>query len=105
MNNTQRKAVVQEFEDYLSSKDLLFDKEIVFSKIMDTKRRFRADYSIMLDTIVEINGGQWTGGRHNRGGKGYENDLTKLNLAQKHGFKIYQFTYEMLLRQEYKNYF
>jgi hypothetical protein len=54
--------------------------------------------------MVEINGGQWIRGRHNRGGEGYEEDLTKLNLAQSFGFKVYQFTYEMLERQEYKNY-
>ncbi len=36
--------------------------------------------------------------------KGYENDLTKLNIAQHNGFKVYQFTYEMLMRREYTNF-
>ncbi len=51
------------------------------------------------------------GGRHTRAGKvkgkeytQYENDLNKINLAQFHGFRIYQFTYEMLARLEYKEY-
>ena len=68
---------------------------------MPTNRRFRADYYLPnLKTIIEVNGGQYINGRHNRGGVGYENDLTKLNLAQRHGFKIYQFTYEMIKRGE-----
>lgn len=76
-------------------------KEAVFKDIMPTNRRFRADYYLPnLKTIIEVNGGQYINGRHNRGGVGYENDLTKLNLAQRHGFKIYQFTYEMIKRGE-----
>lgn len=79
--------------------------EVVFNKIMDTNRRFRADYFVPSEKIIiEVNGGQYVNGRHNRGGKGYENDLTKMNLAQKHGFKYYQFTYQMLTRAEYKQY-
>ena len=102
MNKLQRQLVIKEFEQYLN----IFETEIVFNTIMPTKRRFRADYYINHSkTIIEINGGQYINGRHNRGGKGYENDLTKLNLAQRHGFTIYQFTYEMLLKQEYKKYF
>lgn len=102
MNKLQRQLIIKEFEQYIGD----FETEIVFNKIMPTKRRFRADYFLRgLKIIIEINGGQYINGRHNRGGKGYENDLTKLNLAQKNGFTIYQFTYEMLSRQEYKNYF
>ena len=38
---------------------------------------------------------------HNRGGKGYENDLQKINLAQRNGYTVFQYTYEMLQRREY----
>ena len=101
MNKLQRQLVIKEFENYLNT----FEKEVVFNKIMPTKRRFRADYLLRAKRIIiEINGGQYINGRHNRGGKGYENDLTKLNLAQKNGFIVYQFTYEMLMSQEYKKY-
>lgn len=101
MNKLQRQLVLKEFEQYLET----FKTEVTFNKIMPTKRRFRADYYLPAHrTIIEINGGQWNNGRHNRGGKGYENDLTKLNLAQSHGFTVYQFTYEMLLRKEYLKY-
>jgi len=108
MNALKRTALIQEFESFLKKEHWGVRKEVVFNTIMETKRRFRADYLIhhtfLKDTIIEINGGQWNGGRHNRGGKGYENDLTKLNLAQKNGFRVLQFTYEMLERQEYKEY-
>lgn len=77
-------------------------KEVVFSLFMPTKRKFRADFLCPnLKLIVEVNGGQFCQGRHNRGGFGYETDLTKLNLAQSNGYKIIQFTYQMLQRGEH----
>jgi len=98
------KALLFELENYLKRFDEV-QKEKTFNKIMPTKRLFRCDYILPnLKIIVEVNGGQWTNGRHNRGGKGYENDLMKLNIAQKNGYKVYQFTYEMLMRMEYRDF-
>ena len=98
------KALLFELENYLKRFDEV-QKEKTFNKIMPTKRLFRCDYLLPnLKIIVEVNGGQWTNGRHNRGGKGYENDLMKLNIAQKNGYKVYQFTYEMLMRMEYRDF-
>jgi len=110
MNALKRTFLIKELEKWLSDQKIIFEKEIPFKSIMETSRRFRADYFIDESFhgrpafIIEINGGQWTSGRHNRGGKGYENDLCKLNLAQSEGIRIFQFTYEMLERQEYKDY-
>ena len=85
------------FETMLKNANIEFQKEVVFSKIMPTKRKFRADYYLPeLKTIVEINGGQFVNGRHNRGGKGYENDLIKSNMASLNGFFYLQYTYQML---------
>jgi hypothetical protein len=53
--------------------------------------------------MVEINGGVFVNGRHTRGGGGYETDLIKLNLAQMNGFKVFQFTYQMLEKGELNN--
>lgn len=103
MNTVQRTALLQEFESWAIQHFGRIAKEVTFNKIMPTNRKFRADYLLGDKVIVEINGGQYINGRHNRGGKGYENDLTKLNIAQFNGFKIYQFTYEMLAKQEYQN--
>lgn len=69
---------------------------------MNTEREFRADFLCPNAKIaIEINGGQHINGRHNRGGKGYETDLTKLNIAAANGYKVFQFTYEMLERNEH----
>lgn len=103
MNKIKKIAVINEFENYINFKYNVV-KEIEYRCFMETNRRFRCDYLLNEEIIVEINGGQWIYGRHNRGGKGYENDLTKMNIAQSNGFKYYQFTYEMLLRMEYNHY-
>ena len=103
-------ALYQELNKYLLSIDpetmsKLNGKEIIYNRIMNTKRLFRADFFLpRIKVLVEVNGGQFTNGRHTRGGVGYETDLTKLNIAQKNGFKVYQFTYEMLARLEYRFY-
>ena len=104
MTAAQRKKLLQEFEQHLRNCGYEFEKEVMFNTIMDTKRRFRADYFIPPYWIVEINGGQWVNGRHNRGGAGYENDLRKINIAQSNGIYVFQFTYEMLAKQEYKDF-
>lgn len=103
MRPIERIGVIAEFEQYLRGRHEL-EKEVLFKRIMPTDRRFRADYLIDGNIIVEVNGGQFIGGggRHTRGGPGYERDLFKINLAQANGFRVYQFTYEMLLRREYK---
>jgi hypothetical protein len=111
MDKITRIALIKEFEKYLSDNyPNMWEKEVMFNKLIDTKRRFRADYVItshhlISDIVIEINGGQWVNGRHNRGGQGYQNDLTKFNLAQLNGIKVFQFTYEMLLSKEYEYYF
>jgi len=108
MNPVQRKAIIQEFETYLKSKGYEIQKEVLISKVFASTRKFRFDY-VLTDkfsdlTIIEINGGQWVNGRHNRGGVGYENDLTKLNLCALNHISVFQFTYEMLAGLEYKQY-
>lgn len=98
MNKTQRLLLLKEFEQSMKNELGLFATEFKFSK----QRKFKFDYALVESKIaIEINGGQWIAGRHNRGGKGYESDLTKLNLAQLLGWTVLQYTYEQLLRKEY----
>lgn len=101
----RRKILVNELKKVLLSVDPKAMAEVPFSFIMPTKRRFRADFYLpSKKIIIEVNGGQFSGasgGRHNAGGKGYETDLFKINLAQFYGFKVFQFTYEMIERKEY----
>ena len=102
MNKASRMVLQKILLRYLDKK---YKEVIPEKKIRDfgVPRDFRFDFYIAdINVAIEINGGQMVGGRHNRGGPGYEKDLMKLNLTQHAGIKIYQFTYEMLNREEYK---
>ena len=106
MNQLLRIGLSHELKQFLKSVDPETRQEEPFAKIMPTKRKFRADFYLPgKKIIIEVNGGQYIGGRHNRGGKGYETDLDKINLATSNGFKVFQFTYEMLKRNEYRKLF
>ena len=55
-------------------------------------RRWRFDFAIPDKLIgIEIEGGTWTGGRHNRGA-GYAKDCEKYNQAAKMGWRIFRYT-------------
>lgn len=100
--NIERRILYAELEKRLKDIDRYTMLEVPFSHFLPTKRKFRADFLCpSLKMIIEVNGGQFSGGRHTRGGKGYETDLEKLNLAQINGYKVIQFTYQMLKRGEH----
>lgn len=55
-------------------------------------RGWRLDFAWpSIKLAVEIHGGQWTRGRHQRG-KGFAADLEKMNAAQLAGWTVLQFT-------------
>lgn len=55
-------------------------------------RKWRFDYAIPgLRVAVEIDGGVWTYGRHNRA-SGYINDMAKFNEAAAMGWTVLKFT-------------
>lgn len=55
-------------------------------------KRYRADFAhIPSKTIVEIQGGVFSGGRHVRA-SGYERDCRKFNLATIGGWKVFLLT-------------
>ena len=99
----RHRALIADLKTVLFQPDGQTTAEVPFSHIMPTKRKFRADFYLPnRKIIIEVNGGQFQSGRHNRGGVGYENDLFKINLAQKYGFKVYQFTYEMIEKNSHR---
>ena len=99
-NSATNKALLTELEQWITAQGHEWQKEQTFSQFMPTKRRFRADYVIDNRIILEVNGGHWTFGRHNRG-TGYENDLIKSNLAQVNGYYYLQYTYAQLKQKLY----
>lgn len=56
------------------------------------ERRYRCDFYLPdYNTIIEIEGGQYIGGRHTRG-KGFQNDIEKYNKITLAGFKVLRLT-------------
>ena len=68
------------------------EREYRFSPL----RKWRFDFAWPTQQIaVEIEGGTWANGRHNRG-QGYSDDLEKYNHAVKEGWRILRYTTEMV---------
>lgn len=58
----------------------------------DDSRRWRFDFAWPSAKLaVEVNGGEWNQGRHNRAG-GMRGDYEKLNAATIQGWRVLQFT-------------
>ena len=112
MEDLRHKALKQELVDYLNEQGWDVTPERPFREFIGTDRKFRADFYASRhhysripsreQMIIEINGGQWVNGRHNRGGKNYERDLTKSNIANRSGIPYFQYTYEMLANKDYE---
>lgn len=97
------KMQIRLFEQFLKIVGVRFRKEVMMNEIIKTRRKFRFDYYLPdLNTAVEINGGEWIGGRHNSG-TGYQTDLVKSNLANLNGVKYLQYTYSQLQEKLYEN--
>lgn len=62
------------------------------------RRKWRFDFACPTHRLaVEVEGGQWTGGRHTRGG-GFQADCEKYNAATLAGWRVFRFTGPMLKR-------
>ncbi len=62
-----------------------------------TQRRWRFDFAYVNKKIaVEVEGGTWAKGRHNRGG-GFEADCEKYNEAALDGWRVIRVTPKMVI--------
>ena len=87
----------QAFEQYLINNNIEYQKEYKFIP----NRRFRADFYLeKYRLLIEIEGGMWSNGRHNRG-SGYRADCDKYNLATLHGYKLIRFCTEHIKNNDY----
>lgn len=60
------------------------------------ERNWRADYCHEPSrTLIELEGGTWSGGAHTRG-KGYAEDAEKYNAALVAGYRVFRLTGEMI---------
>lgn len=81
-----------EFADHCGIYGIVPAREYPFMQGRD----FRFDFCFPDDLIaVEIEGGSYTNGRHNRP-KGFASDCEKYNLAALMGYRIFRFTPEMV---------
>ena len=60
-------------------------------------RKYRADFHILPNLLIEVEGGTWSGGRHTRP-SGYTDDCAKYNLATLLGFAVLRYTTQMVER-------
>lgn len=59
-------------------------------------RKWRADFAhIETRILIEIDGGTWIYGRHNRPA-GYAEDCAKLNGAAEYGYRVFRLTPDMI---------
>lgn len=86
-------------EEYLAMHLLVhgidFDREVVFAP----PRKFRFDFVLKTPKrlAIEVDGGNWNGGRHGHG-LGVERDYEKLNLAVSMGYFVLRYTRAMVQR-------
>lgn len=69
-----------------------FQREYVFA----SPRKWRADFAhVAARLLVEVEGGVWKNGAHNRG-KGFTEDCEKYNAAAMLGWTLLRFTTDMV---------
>lgn len=88
------------FAQYLTFKNIKYIRQ--FNPIKD--KRFKCDFYLpKYNIIIEIEGGIFIYGRHNRG-KGYSEDCKKYNLIMLEGYKVIRFTTDHFMRLSKNHY-
>lgn len=88
------------FAQYLAYNKVNFIRQ--FKPIKD--RKFKVDFYLPdYNVIIEIEGGQWIQGRHQRG-IGFKLDIEKYNILAFAGYKVFRLTTDHFLKVGLKQY-
>jgi very-short-patch-repair endonuclease len=79
----------------LDARGIGYERELM----LIPKRRFRFDFLLAGDLIVEVEGGTWSGGRHTTGA-GFKSDCFKYNAALELGYRVLRYTTDMVTKGE-----
>lgn len=78
---------------HLKCHKIEFEREVVFAP----PRKWRFDFVLKQSPIaIEVNGGTWAAGRHNRGSSILA-EYEKLNQAAISGYRVLQFTTQQVV--------
>lgn len=96
---TKTKTITQEADTFTRLVALTCNECCVKEYRFDPERRWRFDYAIPDKKIaIEVEGGVWQYGRHNRA-TGFVKDMEKYNRAAILGWKLLRYTPDNLLGQ------
>jgi very-short-patch-repair endonuclease len=105
MNDELNKALAKSKREKLEKKFLFVWKALKGPALareqhFDPNRKFRFDFCHTLSSVaIEVEGGQWIGGRHNTGA-GFQRDAEKYFFATvKHGWTVVRLSESMLTRE------
>jgi very-short-patch-repair endonuclease len=88
------------FAQYLAFNNVKFVRQ--FKPIKD--RKYKVDFFLPeYNVIIEIEGGQWINGRHQRG-IGFKVDIEKYNTITMAGYTLYRLTTDHFLKVGLKQY-
>lgn len=96
----QSSSLENAFAQWLTFKNISYIKQ--YQAIKD--RRYKCDFYLpKWKVIIEIEGGQWIQGRHQRG-MGFKNDMEKYNTLVLNGYKVLRLTTDHFIRTGPKSY-
>lgn len=96
---TARERLENKLAEALTAAGIVFKRKVKF----DVSRNWEADFRIfdrfgIGNWLVEVEGGQYTRGRHQRP-RGYQADCEKYNAAALLGYRVLRFTTEHIERR------